>query len=1118
MKNLPISADFLLLSCKSDYKYDMIRTEVKQMLQIWLCTDRKVNQNLLLQTLCACAERGETGQILLVPEQFSHTTERLLCEYGGDRIGRYAEVLSFSRLANRVFSEEGGIADTQTDASGRLLMMALAVEQVRSRLKIYGSSVTKPEFLLHLLDMFDEFRSYCVTPERLYRASERLSGVLAVKTEEFALLMESFDAVSANLGQNPESKLTRLLSALETGSYTEGKSFWFDGFTDFNGVEREIIAALLQKNASVTVLLQCDALQHGAQQFDAARDTAKQLLRLAAAQHITPDVRTIPVQEEKAPLAYLRRRLFGGGIAPYEGAQEAVRFLQAADREEECRRTAQEILRLVAEGARWRDISVACAEFSSCRPLLESVFRRFDIPAYFAGDTDILRQPVVRMLLSALEAATGGMQQEDVLNYLKSGLSPLSREACDRLENYVLLWNVGGSKWGKTWTMHPDGLQKEHTERSQRRLDKLNQDRTSAVAPLLRLQSCLKNAKDTGEMVLALYEFTEKIDLCRRISEFSEQNRSADNSQAEQEYAQVYGIVTELLEQLYGVLGKSERSPENFARIFRAAISRCSVGTIPASLDCVTVGSLMSQRRCDTDYVFLIGAQEGSFPAARTQDSLLTDGERLDLQREGIDLAPTAAGNLDRELACIDSVLNAPSKRLCLSAVVGAEAYMVKRAMKLFPNAALETDDSVCRAAREYLAYLVSAPEAPSRDQPLHAQAEKLIAAKSYAPGSLSGEAVRALYGSTLKLSASKIDALAGCRLRYFLQYGLNAQIRKTAQIDASEYGTFVHDVLEHTVKQVQQEGGFRQVTLERVQQIAQTCMENYAAQKLADLWETDRAEYLFRRTFKEVRFVVADLYREMSKCDFEPEWFELDFSERGTLPAIRIAGRQTVAELIGKVDRVDVWRSGEKLYVRVIDYKTGRTTFDRTKVLNGLGLQMLLYLFALQRTGASLLGQEPEAAGVLYFPAKEETVSQADRLDSAEIEKKRREKKKRSGLLLDSEPVLQAMEHCEDKPEYLPYEYDKTNNRIGSLFTKEQLKQLEQFVFDCVGQLSDAIGAGDVTANPYAIKNDSDACKYCPYDSVCRKNRQKRWLKPVTGKDYGEFWSIIGEKVLENG
>ena len=209
------------------------------MLELWLCPSRKQNTARVMQALCE-----KTAQrILVVPEQFSHEAERMLCRAGGDTISRFAEVLSFSRLASRVFSIEGGSACEETDAGGRLLLMALAVEQVRPRLKLFGASTSRPEFLLQLLDTLEEFRAYCLRPELLRAASEKLSGALAVKTEEFALLMESYDAACANAGQDPSSRLTRLAAALETGTFAAGRQLYLDGFTDLNGVELEILDA-----------------------------------------------------------------------------------------------------------------------------------------------------------------------------------------------------------------------------------------------------------------------------------------------------------------------------------------------------------------------------------------------------------------------------------------------------------------------------------------------------------------------------------------------------------------------------------------------------------------------------------------------------------------------------------------------------------------------------------------------------------------------------------------------------------------------------------------------------------------------------------------------------------
>lgn len=1084
----------------------MDKKEVSPLLHILLDTDRKANTERLLQRLCA--ESGRS--ILLVPEQFSHAAERTLCRTGGNRISRSAEVLSFSRLANRVFSEFGGAAETETDQGGKLLMMSLAVENVQSRLKLYASCAEKPEFLLKLLDTLDEFRSYRVTAQTLREASQRLSGVLAVKTEEFALLMESYDAVAANLGQNPETKLNRLLAALELSDYAEGKHFWLDGFTDFNGVEQEIIVQLLASGAEVTIALLCDALDHPGQQYSAAADTALRLLRLAGREGIKTNVQAFAV-EEATPQRFLRERLFTGGSEAYPEEQQYITFLTAPDAETECRVAAGEILRLTEQGLRWRDITVACPD-ASYLPLLRSIFARANIPAYFAGDRDMLHQPVVHMLLAALEAAQT-LETEPVLSVLKSGYLPLEDAAADHLENYALLWSIHGEMWARIWDMSPYGYKRKTDAAGRELLDALNADRDVLMAPLLALRSALRTAKNTGEMTIALNDYLEAIDLRDCLSDRAEAFYTTGKLQQAQEYAQVYGVICRVLEQLYGVLGKSVRSAEEFACILRTALSCYTVGTIPASLDCVNVGSLMAQRRGDSRVLFLLGANEGVFPAAGGNQTLLTDGERTDLMAAGIGVNPTSAGRLALELAAIDSVLATGSERLYLGATENA-SYFYRRARLLFPNAPVchDTDALISRSAREYLSYLATAPEqrrSLERTQPeLVRQAAEIANAGAYDFGKLSQTAVRGLYDRTLHLSSSRIDKLASCRFAYFLSFGLRAQERETAELDASLYGIFVHDVLEHVCREVKRRGGFHAVTCDEVLSFAEVRMEQYARTELSDLWTSARAEYLFRRTFAEVRMVVRELYEELHVSAFAPEWFELHFADGETLPSVHITGKKMTAKLTGFVDRADIWRSGNRVFVRVVDYKTGRRSFDYTDVFYGLGLQMLLYLFALEQSGARLLGKPLEAAGVLYFPARVERFKVTNRFDEGKVTGQRQKKQQRTGLLLDREDVLQAMEPCKNAPVYLPYEYDKNGERKGDLATREQLDALRRHIFQTVADLGDELYSGEIAPNPYYCDNMNNACLWCPYGEICRDRGEKRWLTKLKTPD--AFWQAV--------
>lgn len=1072
------------------------------MLRIWLSRNRKANARRIFEEICS---RKEKGQILLVPEQFSHMAERQLCKAGGASINRYAEVLSFSRLASSVFSAIGGSAETQTDSAGKLLMMSLAVEQVRSRLKLYGNCAEKPTFLLKLIDTIEELRSFCITPQRLREISLELSGALAVKMEEFSLLMESYEAVCANLGQNPETRLTRLLHALDGSDFADGKRIFIDGFSDFNGVEREIIGQLLCSGAEIVVSFHCDDLNASTQQFSAARKAAKELIRMASLQNEQVQITKFE-DEERSELGYLSTNLFAGGNTPYEGETTQLAFIDGSNPNDECRIAAGEILKLIQNGARLRDITIACADYENYRHVLESVLRRAKIPAYYAGDTDILQQSVIHMLLSALEAATDGMETDTVLSYLKSGFLSIPRDRCDRLENYILLWNIQGKQWEQEWKKNPFGLSKEANEKSNRLLALLNEDREKYIQPLICLRDALRGAKNTAQMLVAFEQFMEQIQLNEQLQRMAQRLQEENDLQKAQEYAQVYAIVCSLLEQMYGVLGKSVRAPEAFYQIFRTALSQCSVGTIPAALDRVSVGSLRSQRRSDSKYLFLLGANEGAFPSAQSNHTLLSDMERTSLMEHGIGLAPTTTSGLERELAAIAGVLEGARERLYLGSNVGKESYYLLRVRLLFPKAEKFTDDTdlIIRSEQDYLNYLMSEHEADAAAALQSERMAELQKAKRYAIGNLEPDTVRKLYGESLRLSSTKIDYMASCRFSHFLRYGLNAKLRKPVQIDKSVFGTFVHDVLEHTSRQIMDEGGFHVVTMERALQIAEIYMERYLCENLGDLWETEREEYLFRRSMAEVRDVLSQLWKELSVSEFEPKWFELDFGMGGTMPSIKIAGQKITAELEGKVDRVDIWRNGEKVYVRVVDYKSGSISFDFERILHGLSLQMLLYLFALRQSGAHLLNEPLHCAGVLYFPAKMQRVTLDGKYDK-KSEEKQQEAKRRIGLVLDHEDVLWAMEPNE-KPIFLP--------KGNSTATSEQFEKLEEFVMQTVGKLADTLAEGNILANPYFISEYYNACAKCDYNEICRNKAEQEVLLPI--KEISQFWQEVEGKCAD--
>ena len=485
------------------------------MLTLLIGRDWKANRREILRRISEDVHQRRPGRILVVPELISHDTERRLCAAAGDTASRYAEVLSFTRLARRVTDSVGSAALECLDNGGRVVAMAAAARALSGRLKAYASVETKPEFLTGLIDAVDEFKRCCITSETLLNASRALEGGFAQKLEELALLMESYDALCSRGKRDPRDQMTWCLEQLEDSDYAQKHVFYIDGFPDFTRQHLSVLEHLIRESPSVTVSLNCDSVGSRLMAFEKAGDTAKQLLDCARRSGVEYEVRLIEEREE--PLAQVRGRLFQGHINP-GFARDCLTCYRAENPYMEVMEAAEAVLGLVRGGCRYRDINLVCTDMSVYAPLVNQIFHRFEIPLYQSGTEDILQKNVVSTVLCALDAALSGFEQRSVLRYLRSGLSPLSLDACDRVENHAIIWGIRGSKWTKDWENHPEGLSAQWNDAYRAQLQQINQDREKAIGPLKRLRDAITAGSDLRGQVLALYDFLQEIRLEKRLS------------------------------------------------------------------------------------------------------------------------------------------------------------------------------------------------------------------------------------------------------------------------------------------------------------------------------------------------------------------------------------------------------------------------------------------------------------------------------------------------------------------------------------------------------------------------------------------------------------------------
>lgn len=1079
------------------------------MLYLLTGSDRTRLSQKLLEGICCEAKNGKDGQVLIVPEQFSHEAERRLCMAGGDTISRYAEVLSLSRMADRVAAVHGGAAAAYLDKGGRLLAMALAAEYAAPKIRLFAAGLRRPEFLVDMLSMIEELGSYCLEPEDLLHAAAGMEGQFAQKLEELALLYESYLAVCSSGSADPSQKLTMLRCSLADSGWAEGKTFYVDGFSDFTGAELSILEALMKAGESLTVALTVGETENAMTR--PARETVRSLRSLAMQNSVKVLEQPCPEKASRHPAVQsLLDGLFAssaGTVAP----SEAIHLRGFDSVEAECRHAVAKVRELVAAGCRYRDIHVAVTDEALYEAPLQAAFHSAGIPIYSSGETDILGKPLLGAVLSALTAATGSLDYEEAAQYIKSGLPVQERSCCDRLDCYGYLWNLRGSQWEKPFALHPKGFGLGWTEEDHALLETLEQDRIAVMTPLLSLREALRKAQNTGEMVLALHEFLQTLQLQERLQEQTARHAEEGRGQLAQELGQLYEILCTSLEQTYLILGNTVRTPDDFCKLYRLLLTQYAVGTIPAGLDQVHISSIADLRQRQTPHLLILGASDGSFPAYRTGEGLLTEAERRQLLSRGLTMAPSRADQMDREMSAIHSALSAAQESIWLSYAGDQPAWLMRKAISACPwamehprrDAVLDLPSLAAHNIRTGNKIAADIPELDQIEQQLRSLREY-----SFTP--LSEETVRGLYGRQISLSASRIDRYAACRFSFFLAYGLKARARRRAELDPSVFGTLVHEVLEKTVCRIMELGGFRQVSEEQLLSIAMEEIDTYARENFPE--QAQRAGYLFRRSRDEILEIVRDLGQELQQSLFEPASCELDFAAGGTLPPIEIRGELASCRISGFVDRVDLYEKDGRCYVRVVDYKTGRKDFDYTDILNGAGLQMLIYLFALRQYGGEYYGKESmEPAGVLYMPARRDYLLTSSMPEDEEAAHGHAEARRRKGLILSDEAVLAAMEADPEHPQFMPYKQTK-NGPSGDLATESQMVLLERHVLRTLANMTDSIASGDVTPDP-TVRGMYSPCRYCDYASACHGDLCAHADRVLAATSAELFWQKLEEE-----
>lgn len=1078
--------------------------------------------------------------LIIVPDQFTMQTQKDLV-MRSDRGGILnIDVLSFGRLSHRILEEVGTKEMPVLDDTGKSLVLQKIAADLKEQLPAMGSLLHKQGYIHEVKSAISEFMQYGISTQDMDKliASAEKRGALAMKLRDLKTLYRGFQDYIKDHFITTEETLDVLRRSLAKSKILKDSVVVFDGFTGFTPIQNRLIQELMRVCAetivTVTIGAEEDPYQPDGEQklFHLSKKTVSDLVKLAAEAEVERGedvfVKGGINRFTQAPaLCYLEQNLFRYQYEPYTEKQQELCMFEALSPREEVHQTALYIRNLIREQEfNYRDIAVVIGDLEGYASYVETEFGQLEIPCFIDRTRGIVLNPMIEYIKSALQLYIKDFSYDTVFHFLRSGMVDISREEIDELENYVIRTGARGYRtYSRLFTRRTEEMQQgsgqDDTERAEETMERLNRIRQQ-FADTVEILHMAPRAK-AGEYVYHLYDFLEQNQVQQKLLNYQQQFDQEGDLAKAREYAQIYRLVMDLLDQIYELLGEEEISLQEFADILDAGFGEITVGTIPQNVDRIVVGDMERTRLKQVKVLFFLGVNDGNIPKNASKGGIISDMDREFLIESGTEMAPSPRQQMYIQRLYLYLNMTKPSQRLYLSyAKVNSDgkgirpSYLIDTVRKLFPQLVVEypqnrsrieqiegrqegarylaeelreyADGTLREEERQdfYLMYRAYEADPQGRDRLTQA------AFRRYKESGLSRIVARALYGRQLENSVSRLETYAACACRHFLQYGLSLREREEFGFEVSDMGNVYHAVLENFAGKLAESGRtWWDFDENFASKVVREAIEGYAATYGETvLYSSARNEYAITRMSRILTRTVLTLQQHLKQGSFQPDDYELSFRFAEELDSIHVdLSEEEKMHLQGRIDRIDVSEDAEHVYVKVIDYKSGNKKFDLAALYYGLQLQLVVYMnAAMELESRKHPDKEIVPAALLYYHIDDPTIETPVELTDEQINEQILAKLRMNGVVNSDPEVVERLDHyLQDKSAVIPVEKKKDGSfsaRSGIL-SREEMQLVSTYVDAKIRDIGREILDGKIAANPYE-KGNEEACTYCAYKKVC--------------------------------
>lgn len=1116
--------------------------------------------------------------LFVVPEQATFQNEVALANTPGLNGAIRGQVVSFQRLAWHVLQEVGGAARPHIGDLGKRMIMRHILEEKKGQLQAFQRSVNQMGFVNCLADVFGEMKRYRISPEALSGVAGKLTEgehgkLLENKINDIMLIYSALEENLTDKYIDPENYLNLLAEGLDKSETVVGSEVWMDGFTGFTPQEYYVVEKMLLTCQQVNIALcldesYLDDTPYEDEVFYSLWETYKKLKGLAqnlGVEVLAPTIlndNNIPRFSDAPLLAHMEKYFFNRPTKVWDKDISNVSLVAAANRRTEVEGVAREILKLCREeGYRWRDISIVVRDLEGYYELVSTVFRAYQIPFFLDIKRSIMHHPLVELIRSALEVVSSNWIYDPVFRFFKTDFIPVSRDDIDRLENYVLAHGIRGSRWSdaKPWAYRRKYTLEEDSALADWEtveLEQINEIRDKACAALWVFVSDVKKASNVKEICTAIYELLNNLNVHTQLETWRHSAEAAGNLDIALEHGQVWNSMIDLLDQTVEALGDEDITIENLLKVLDDGFTNLKLGLIPPGLDQVFVAALDRSRSPNVKACFVMGVNEGVLPARIKEDGVFTSVDRETLGGLGLEIAPGAKRRLfDEQFLTYVAVTRSSAKMWVSYALADEEgkalmpSLVIKRLQEILPGLtekmwSVEPNHDETRDLEfiantnrtlSYLGTKLREAKQGSIINPIwwdvynyyvndaiNKEKAKTVLAGLFHINQeefIGKNISRVLYGNKLKASVSRLEKFQACPFSHFASYGLKLKERAEYRLGAPDLGQFFHAALKNFADKLIDEGlEWKDLTEAECLKIINEIVTALVPKLQNEiLMSTARHRYLTNKLRDMILTTVLILAEHAKRGEFKPVGLEIAFGDEGPLPSFNLnLGELGEMELAGRIDRIDVASQDENHYLRIIDYKSGKSGVDLSDIFHGLKMQLLAYLHITLSNSAILIENKARSGGMLYFNVQNPILSAGAPMEKEAADQERLKSFKMKGMMVaDPTAVLLTDRNIKGHSDIIPIGMKKDGSfyQNNSGVTHEQFDALRNHLLKLLRHTGGQILDGLVSISPYK-KGNFTSCNYCSYKPVCKFDEllEDNQYRNIKKEKSHEIWSKLIE------